>query len=211
MGVGEEAVGVFFVGEGLVAAWFAAAAGHVLGRNGTGGFVEGVLPRLEGGDLVSCWFQSGVLGGVLVADIFRSRLSPFEEPSESSANVFDQVPWIESVHQGFGTQAPALVGGFWVKIHAGGGFGGDDLGASDVVYTPWEGPQVENAKKCHFDAEEKRRDSDFDIWRLYAGGGFDGACGSEEGDEELWRAYVSNAVLAIWRLDILQSARTTRK
>lgn len=75
---------------------------------------------------------------------------------------------------------------FGVQIHTWGRFGGNDLGAPDVVDAPGEGPQVKYAEEGHFDAEEERRDADLDVGGLDAKGGLDGAGGGKERNEELW-------------------------
>lgn len=62
----------------------------------------------------------------------------------------------------------------------------------DGVDLPGEGPEVEDAEDGHFDAEEEGGDADFYVRGLELSGGFDGAGGGEEGDEELdWGECVS--------------------
>ena len=65
--------------------------------------------------------------GVFVADIVRSRPSAHDEPSEASANVFDEVPRIESVHEGIDAKWTAFVGGFGIREEARGRLCNDDF------------------------------------------------------------------------------------
>lgn len=49
---------------------------------------------------------------------------------------------------------------------------------------PGKSEKVKDGKDGHFDAEEKRRDTDPEVRALEALGGFDGAAGCEERDED---------------------------
>lgn len=100
-----------------------------------------VGPRFGGG-VETAGFQAAALGVVLVADVLFSGSSADGEPSEAPADGFDEVPGVESVHQGAFAEAAAFVGGFGVHVEAGTRFGRDDGGVVDVVCFPGEGEEV---------------------------------------------------------------------
>ncbi len=59
------------------------------------------------------------------------------------------------------------------------------MGAADVVHFPWEGPEMEDAEKSHFDTQKKGGDSHFDVGVGDLWAGLDGAGGCEERDDNL--------------------------
>lgn len=79
----------------------------------------------------------------------------------------------------------AFVCGLGVHLESGAGFGGDDVGAADVVLFPREGEEVQDAEDGHFDAEEEGGNADFNVGRGDAGGGFDSTSGGEKRDGDL--------------------------
>ena len=146
-----------------------------------GSGMRGLEARVE-----SCRFQAGAgLGVILIADILFPGLPTDGEPFEPSPDGLDEIPGIESVHQGLFAKGSALVRGFGVHEEAGAGFGGDDGGAADIVFGPGEGEEVEEGEEGHFDAEEEGGDADFDVGGGDPGGGFDGAARGQDGDGNL--------------------------
>ena len=68
---------------------------------------------------------------------------------------------------------------------SGTGFGRDNGRAFDVIDLPGESEEVEDTEDGHFYAKEEGGYADSDIWGLDVFGGFNGARGSEEGDDYL--------------------------
>lgn len=87
----------------------------------------------------------------LIRDILHSLPATDGRPLEAAAYRSHEIPGVEGVHERFLPEAAALVGGLGVRHEAGGGFGGDDGGASNVVDLPGEGPEVEECENGHFD------------------------------------------------------------
>jgi len=108
----------------------------------------------------------------LVANIFVALLAANEDPSHGSSKRFDHVPEIECFPEGMETQATALVGGLGRRV-AWCTFGGYESRSLDVVDSPGEGPQVQDAEDGHFNAEKHGGDADFDVGHLKLLGGFD--------------------------------------
>ena len=81
-----------------------------------------MIASLESRYLISCRFETGSLGGIFVADIFHACLSANKKPFETSTYCFDDVPWVESVHESFAAKRSATVGRLWVWKETCGGF-----------------------------------------------------------------------------------------
>ena len=85
-------------------------------------------------------FQAGGARGVVfVADVLLPRPPADGKPFKASPDRLDEIPGIESIHQGFFAKAAALVCGLRVHEEPGTGFSSDDVGATDVVFLPGKG------------------------------------------------------------------------
>lgn len=87
-----------------------------------GSAIKRLGASLESGDLVSGRLKTDALGGVLVADIFHSCLPADKEPLETSAYGFDDVPWVESIHESVNAKASAMISRLWIWKEACSGF-----------------------------------------------------------------------------------------
>lgn len=91
-----------------------------------------------------------VVGACLVTD---------KEPSETTADGFDEIPWVETFTHCLESQESTVVGDLTVDVLRVVG----SLLCLQSVWLPWESEKVENGEESHFDTKKKVRDADLDV------------------------------------------------
>lgn len=110
----------------------------------------GLIWRLERECAVVLVHVTRVVGACLVTD---------KQPSETTADSFDEVPWVETFAHGLDSHESTMVGDLTVDVLRVVG----SLLCFQSVGLPWESEEVENGEESHFDTEKKIRDADSDV------------------------------------------------
>lgn len=122
--------------------------GRVLSRHSCL-WVGGVL-SLERECAVVLVHVTRVVGACLVAD---------KEPSETTADGFNEIPWVETFDHGLEPQESTMVSDLTVDVLRIVG----SLLCLQSVWLPWESEEVKNGEEGHFNTQKKIRYPDVDV------------------------------------------------
>ena len=96
---------------------------------------------------------------VHVTRVVRACLVADKEPSETTPDGFDKVPWVETFAQGLESQKSSVISDLSIdKLRIVG-----RLLCLQAVWLPWESEEVKNGEESHFNTEKEVRDTDLNI------------------------------------------------
>lgn len=110
----------------------------------------GRIWRLERKCTVVSVHVTRVVGSCLVTD---------KEPSETTADGFDEVPWVETLDHSVHSHKSTMISDLTVDVLRIVG----SLLCLQSVWLPRESEEVKDGEESHFDTEKKVRDTDLDV------------------------------------------------